>query len=162
MIRVAQRIRSERKRLGLTLEELAEKVGISASVTLLSDIAYHLNKSIVSFVEDGEKPTVLMKAKDQQSISTPSLMLKTIGPKNMITNKIIINYGEMKKGHMIDAHSHIAGIEWVYLIAGKSEHIQNGHSIIIEAGDSLSYDARGVHSVRALEDNRFFGIYVKD
>ena len=106
MERVAHRIRSERKRLGLTLEELAGKVGVSPltlqrietgksspSVALLSEIAQSLNKSIVSFVEEKEKPTVFIKDKDQQIISTLSLMLKVIGPKNMVNQNIVINYG---------------------------------------------------------------------
>ena len=174
MERVAHRIRSERKRLGLTLEELAGKVGVSPltlqrietgksspSVALLSEIAQSLNKSIVSFVEEKEKPTVFIKDKDQQIISTPSLMLKVIGPKNMVNQNIVINYGEMKKGQTIDAHSN-SGIEWAYVLEGKSEHIHNGQIVIMEAGDSLSYDARGVHSVTALEDLKFLGVYVKE
>ena len=174
MERVARRIRSERKRLGLTLEELAGKVGISRltlqrietgksspSVALLSEIAQHLNKSIVSFVEDTEKPMVSIKDKDQQIISTPSLTLKVIGPSNMVARNIIITYGEMKKGQTTDAHCN-PGVEWAYVMEGRSGVTQNGETVIMEPGDSLSYDARPEHSLTALEDLRFFGVYVKE
>lgn len=64
MVRIGTKIRIERKRSGLTLSQLAEKVGItlitlqrietgksSPSVALLSEIAQNLDKSIVSFVK---------------------------------------------------------------------------------------------------------------
>jgi len=173
MDHVAHRIRAERKRLGLTLEELARKVGISPltlqrietgksspSVALLSEIAHNLNRSIVSFVEENEKPTVFIGAADQQVISAPSLTVKIIAPKGMVNDSIVITYGEMKKGYTMDTHSN-PGIEYAYMIEGKTAHRQNGQIIIMEAGDSLSYDGKTEHSVTALEDVKFFGVYVK-
>lgn len=174
MEHLAHRIRSERKRLGLTMEELAGKVGISRltlqkietgksspSVALLSEIAQNLNKSIVSLFEGAEKPTVFIKDKDQQVISTASLRLKVIGPKDMVDRDLVISYGEMKKGRSIDAHSN-SGIEWAYVLEGKSEYTLNGQGLIMEAGDSLSYDARGEHSVKALENLKFIGVHLMD
>ena len=170
---VARRIRSERKRLGLTLEELAGKVGISSltlqrietgksspSVALLSEIARHLKKSIVAFVEEAEKPMVFIKDSDQQIVSAPSLTLKIIGPKDMIAHNIVVTYGEMKKDQTIDAHFG-SGIEYAYVIEGRSQFRQNGKTVLMEPGDSLSYDARAEHSVTALEDLKFFGMYVE-
>jgi transcriptional regulator with XRE-family HTH domain len=172
--RLAHRIRSERKRLGLTMEDLAAKVGISPvtlqrietgksspSVALLSEIAQNLNQSIVAFVEDVEKPTVFIKEKEQQIVSTPALKVKVIGPKNMVSPTIVITYVEMEKGKRTDAHSN-PGVEFAYVIEGKSEYRRNGQIIIMEAGDSLSYDGRAEHSVAALEDLKFFGVYVKE
>ena len=174
MVHVARRIRSERKRLGLTQEELAGKVGISRltlqriesgksspSVALLSEIAHHLNRPFVSFVEEADKPVVFIKDKDQQIVSMPEMTLKVIGPKDMVAHNIVITYVEMGKGKTIDAHSN-SGIEWAYVIEGKSEHLQNGRSIIMEAGDSLSYDARAEHTVTALEDLKFIGVFVNE
>jgi transcriptional regulator with XRE-family HTH domain len=77
---VGNRVRSERKRLGLTLEELALKVGVKAitlhrietgksspSVVLLSESAKHLKSSIVSFV-DIPKPIVYIKSQAQEAV----------------------------------------------------------------------------------------------
>jgi transcriptional regulator with XRE-family HTH domain len=174
MTSTGKRIRLERKKLGLSLEAFAAKVGVSLltlqrietgktspSVALLAEIAKNLNKSIVSFVEDIEKPTIFIKDKDQQVILTPTMKLRVIGPENMVSNRIIITYGEMDKGKTIDGHSH-SGIEWAYVLEGKTEHIQNGKSIIMVAGDSISYDAGVEHSVTALEKTKFFGVYLKN
>ena len=174
MKKLGIRIRSERKRQGLTIEELAEKVGItsvtlhrietgktSPSVVLLSEIAQNLNTSITSFVRDIDKPLVLIKDEAQETISSGALMLKLIGPPKMITKDIRVTYGELKKGKRIDSHSN-PGIEWAYVLKGKCEHEQKGQKIIMEAGDSMSYNSSVEHSITALEKLKFIAIYVKE
>ena len=174
MEKIGTKIRIERKRNGLTLQQLAKKVGISfltlhrietgkssPSVALLSEIAQILNKSVASFVQEIEKPLIHIKSKKQQVMSSPSLKIKIIGPRKMITNDIVVTYGELKKGKKIDAHSN-PGIEWAYVIDGKCEHNQNGKNFVLKAGDSISYDARQEHSILALKKLKFFAIYLKD
>ena len=174
MEKIGTKIRIERKRNGLTLQQLAKKVGISPltlqrietgksspSVALLSEIAQNLNKSIVSFVQEIDKPLIHIKNKNHQTVSSPSLKIKLIGPRKMITNNIVVTYGELKKGKKIDAHSN-PGIEWAYVIEGKCEHKQNAQNFILEAGDSISYNARLEHSIFALEKLKFFALFIRD
>jgi transcriptional regulator with XRE-family HTH domain len=171
---VGSKIRVERKKSGLTLSQLAERVGISLvtlqrietgkaspSVVLLSDIARHLNKSIHSFFEEREKPFVCIKKKDQRSISSSMLKLNIIGPREMIADNIVVTYGELKKGKRIDPHTN-PGIEFNFNIEGKSELNINGESHILEAGDSSVFNARVEHSVTAIEKLKFFGVFVED
>ena len=173
MEKIGTKIRLERKKNGLTLREMAKKVGISPitlhrietgksspSVALLSEIAHNLNKSIVSFVREVEKPFVHIKGKDQQSVSSPSLNVKVIGPPRMIKDNIVVTYGELKKGKKIDAHSN-PGVEWAYIIGGRCEHCQGDQKVILETGDSLCFDAGQEHSVLALQKLKFFSIYLK-
>jgi len=174
MEKIGTKIRIERKRNGLTLQQLAKKIGISPltlhrietgksspSVALLSEIAQNLNKSIVSFVQEVEKPLIHIKDKKQQVMSSPSLKIKIIGPRKMIANNIVVTYGELKKGKKIDAHSN-PGIEWAYVIDGECEHNQNGQNFVLKAGDSISYDARLEHSILALKKLKFFAIFLKN
>ena len=174
MERVGTRIRMERKKKGLTMDQLAGRIGISPitlhrvetgksspSVALLSEIAQALNQSIVSFVQEIDKPLVHIKKKNQQTMSSPALKIKVVGPQKMITNNIVVTYGELKKGKEIDAHSN-PGVEWAYVLEGKCEHNQNGESFVLEVGDSLSYDARVEHSVLALEKLKFIAILVRE
>jgi len=66
-IDVGKRVREIRKNAGLSMKELAEKVGVSfltiqrietgkvsPSVALLSEIAYHLNYPLASLVAEGK------------------------------------------------------------------------------------------------------------
>ena len=171
---IGAKIRSERKRSGFTLEQLARKVGISPitlqrievgksspSVILLSEIANTVNKSILSFLEEEGKPLIHIKRKNQSLLSTPTLKGKVIGPRKMIADNIVVIYGELKKGKAIDPHTN-PGVEWVYHIEGKCEFKLNGRSYAFEAGDSVSYDAKLEHSVKAIETLKYISIYVQD
>ena len=171
---IGMKIRSERRRRGLTLAQLARKVGISSitlqrievgksspSVILLSEIANAVNKSIFCFLEEEGKPFIHIKRKNQRSVSSSVGKSKIIGPRRMIADDIVVTYGELKKGRCIDPHTN-PGVEWVHHIEGKCEFTLNGQSSIIEAGDSVCYDARLEHSVRALERLKFFTIYLED
>lgn len=175
MKRIGTRIRTERKKSGLTLKQLARKVGISPitlhrietgksspSVVLLSEIAQNLNRSISLFIQELENaPYVLIKQKDQRSISSSGLKVKVIGPQKMITDNISVTYGELKKGKTIDLHTN-PGIEWAYVLEGRCEEKLGKRSVIMEAGDSMAYDARTEHSVTAIEKLKFIAIYVRD
>ena len=175
MERVGSRIRDERKRNGLTLEQLARRVHISSitlqrietgksspSVALLSEIAQCLNRPISSFIQETERhPLIHIKRQDQQLMSSPALKIKLIGPRKMITDNISVTYGELKKGKNIDFHSN-QGIEWTYIIEGRCEHKMSGESYVWKAGDSVAYDAKIPHSVTALETLKFIAIYVRD
>lgn len=172
--KIGTKIRIERKRNGLTLEQLARRVGISPitlqrvetgksspSVVLLSEIANAVDKPIFSFFEETIKPFIQIKRKNQRIISSPMLKIKLVGPRNMIANNIVVTYGELKKGKRIDPHTN-RGIEYNYNIEGKSELKLNGQSYFLEAGDSSAFNARLEHSLKALEKLKFFGIYVED
>ncbi len=171
---IGAKIRLERKKSGLTLEQLARKVGISAitlqrietgksspSVITLSEIANAVSKSIFAFLEEKGKPLIHIKRKNQRSVASSNVKGKLIGPRGMITDNIVVLYGELKKGKSLDPHTN-PGVEWVYHIEGKSEFTLNGQSFILEAGDSVSYSARMEHSVKAMETLKYLSIFVED
>jgi len=171
MENIGIKIRTERKKKGLTLAELAKQVGISAitlqrietgksspSVTLLYEIAQTLNKNIFPFFEES-KPFILIKRKDHQVISGPGMKVTIIGPRKMINGKILVTCGEHKK---MDPHSH-PGTEWVYVIEGQCEFKLNNKTYFLEAGDSIAYNGRLEHSMNASQKRtKFFAIHVKD
>lgn len=168
------KIRSERKKCGLTLEQLAKKVSISPitlhrietgksspSVVLLSEIASHVKKPVYSFFEDENEPFIHIKRKEQHSISSPTLGVKLIGPQNMVKDGITVTYSELRKGKTIDPHTN-RGREFAFLIEGQCDFTLDGKSYLLERGDSFSFDAKLEHSLSALEESKFFGIYIKD
>jgi len=174
MEKLGLKIRIERKKSGLTLEQLARKIGISPitlqrietgksspSVVLLSEISYHVKKPIYSFLEERGKPFVHIKRKNQRSVSSHMLKVGMIGPRKMVTDNIVVTYSELKKGKTIDPHTN-PGIEFAYVVEGKCEFKIDGQTHLLETGDSFSLDAKLEHSLTALETSKFFGIYVKD
>lgn len=174
MEKLGIKIRAERKKRGLTLEDLAREVGVSAitihrietgktspSVATLSEIAQCLNKSVFSFLSENEKFFKMMNRKKQWVSTNDGLRIRLIAPQRMITDKISVTYGELKKGKRIALHSN-PGIEFAYIISGKCELRLGGENIVLKEGDSISYNATTEHEVVGLEDHKFFAIYVRD
>ena len=175
MEKVGPKIRIERKKMGLSLEQLAHKVNISPmtlqrietgksspSVVLLTEIANHLKKSIHSFLEDPETTNlpICIKQKNQLSISSPMLKIKVIGPRKMIADNIVVTFGELRKGKSVDLHAD-PGREFSYVLEGKCEFRQDSQKILLEPGDSIFHNARKEHSILAIEKLKFFSIYLR-
>ena len=176
MQKIGTMLRIERKQMGLSLENLAKKVGVSTmtlqrietgksspSVVLLAELANHLNKSILSFLEEPGVPKlpVHIKRQNQLSISSPTLKIKVIGPRKMIADNIVITAGELGRGKTTDLHTNL-GKEFTYITEGECKFMQNGQTILLKKGDSIFHNARLDHSVTAIEKLKFFSIYIKD
>ena len=74
LMNIGSKIRTERKELGLSLEALSNKIGISKmtlqrvetgatspSIILLADIAFHLKRPVESFIREGDARVVHLR-----------------------------------------------------------------------------------------------------
>ena len=93
VIAVGTRVREIRKKMGFSMKQLAQKVGVnlltihrietgkvSPSVALLSEISYHLNYPLSSFLAE-ERPVILIKGNEQPIIEGNKLRLKILAHK---------------------------------------------------------------------------------
>jgi transcriptional regulator with XRE-family HTH domain len=170
-MKIGSRIRTERQKAGMSIEELAKKAGISAitlhrveteksspSVFLLSRIAEILNKPVASFFDSAASVKHIKRGK-QRTVSGGGLKSKIIGPRGMIKDNIQVVYGEVGP---LDAHTN-DGIEFIYCIEGKTELVVDGKPYVIGPGDSVAFSARAEHSVKPLDGTTtFFAILVED
>ncbi len=169
---IGMRIRAERQKLGLTLEDLSKEVGISPitlhrietgktspSVFVLSKIATRLNKPVASFIEDLPQSVTLIKSVDQKTVSSNGFKTQIVAPRKMIKGNVEVAFGELTR---IDPHTN-SGIEWAYVLEGKCEQRIGDKTYITEKGDSICYDARNEHSVTAIGGKvKFLSIFVED
>ncbi|MFH1124683.1 MAG: helix-turn-helix domain-containing protein [Pseudomonadota bacterium] len=170
-MKVGPRIREVRKRAGLTMRQLAEKLGVSyltiqrietdgtsPSVALLSDIAHHLNRPIISFLLGSDEKAFHIKAADQPVIESGNLKLRLLAPRGLVGDDINITVGMAKKGELAPKHT-TNGFEVAYCIRGKVIFRQGSKEYRMDEGDFLYHDGRVPHSVEALEDHEFLGIH---
>jgi transcriptional regulator with XRE-family HTH domain len=169
---IGMRIRAERQKLDMTLEDLAKEVGISAitlhrietgktspSVFVLSKIATRLNKPVVSFIEEPPKSVTIIRNVDQKTVSSKGFKTQIIAPRKMIKGNIEVAFGEFTR---IDPHTN-PGVEWAYVLDGKCEQRIGGQTYVTEKGDSICYDAGTEHSVTAIGDScKFISIFIED
>ncbi|HNS14636.1 MAG TPA: helix-turn-helix domain-containing protein [Syntrophorhabdaceae bacterium] len=169
------KIRKERKGLGLSLKELAERVRISTmtlqrietgktspSVSVLAEIAYHLRQPIDFFFQEKE-PKILVVSKDKQSVfESPGMKLTVVAPLDLTGKNVLVNLGEAKEGSFIDPHVE-EGHSLVYVLEGEAVIEHDGVEHHLAEGDVLYYDARYVHSVKTISKrHRFLSIFFKE
>ncbi len=159
MLDLGKKIREERNKTGLSLKQLADKVGISTmtlqrietgktspSVSVLSQIAIHLKQSIVDFIQE-EKPKIrILRKEDQSVIESSGRRIQVIASDGVIDG-MLVNLSDVD---IIDPHTE-DGWSFVYVLEGKAIIEHDGTEYVIDTGDALYYDARYPHSIKALD-----------
>ena len=171
-MRVGNKIRRVRKKLGLSMKEFAKRIGVSyltlyrvetdkasPSVALLSEIAHHLGEPIVNFFNE-EKKLTFVKAGTSPNVVSGKMNLDLLIPKGTINEKISVTLGRAKPGEFVSNHSH-DGFELTYILKGKCVFQYGGKKYQIKEGDTLYFDASIKHSVIALVDHEFLSIYFR-
>lgn len=172
--RIGSKIRAERNRLGLSLEALARKIGISKmtlhrietgmtspSVITLTEISFHLMKPIETLIHEGEPKVVLIKKAEQDNIMDPESGIRVLAPRGLITDRITLTSAELSKGYAIETHVN-HGFEWAVLLSGKAVVTVAGKDYPMQAGDCIFYDAHFPHSIRVKEKLQYVGLFLKD
>ena len=168
---VGNRIRERRKSLGLTMRQLAQRVGVSyltihrvemdkvsPSVALLSSIAEYLGQSILDFFQEGR--LTIVKGGAAPTIESGKLKLRLLAPKGLIGQGISVSVGESQKGEIVSQHTH-RGFELTYIIRGKHLFRYGSENHELDGGDLIYFDGRIPHSVTAVEPIQFISIYFR-
>jgi len=171
-MKVGSKIRERRKSLGLTMRQLAQRVGVSyltihrvemdklsPSVALLSSIAEHLGQSILEFFDQGR--LTIVRAEAARIIKSGKLKLRLLVPKGLIGEGISVSAGESQKGEIVGKHKH-RGFELTYIIKGKHIFRYGSEDYELGGGDLIYFDGRTPHSVTALEPIHFISVYFRD
>lgn len=171
---LGRKIREVRKDIGLTMRQLAELVGVnyttihrvetgrvSPSVVLLSEIAHHLGRSVVSLLEPPHTRITVIKSKDQPVVQSEMMSLRLLVPQGLINDKISISLGKANVGEFVGKHQ-TDGFEFAYIIRGKCVFTHGGEDYEMAEGDLVYFDGRVPHSVVATEPLEFLAIYFRD
>jgi transcriptional regulator with XRE-family HTH domain len=167
---IGRRIREIRTGLGLSIRDLAEKVGISyltmqrietdkisPSVVLLAHIAACLNYPITDFLTEEKQSVIHVKAEQQNVVDTKKIILKLVAPRGIVDENISIVHGKAPKGKFVGRHRH-AGFELAYVIKGRSLHKRGAEVRELNEGDLIFWDADEWHEVIALEPHEWVGM----
>lgn len=169
------KIRKERKGLGLSLKELAERVRISTmtlhrietgktspSVLVLSQIASQLRQPIDYFFQAKEPKMLIVNKEKQSIIESSGIQLRVIAPFELTGKNVLINLGEATEGNFVDPHTE-EGHTLVYVLEGDAVIKHDGVEHYLTEGDVLYYDARYSHSVKVVgKRHRFLSIFFKE
>ena len=172
--RIGPKIREDRKRLGFSLEALAQKVGVSKmtlqrietgstspSIVLLAQISHHLKKPVESFFREGKVEVVHLKKNKQDALFNHERGFRIIGPQGLISDRITLTYQELEKDVITESHTN-EGLEWSYIIEGSAVFEIGDEKYVLEEGDSIYFDAHFQHSTRVIEKMKIVGLFLRD
>jgi len=171
---IGKKIRAERNRLGLSLDTLSKKVGISKmtlhrietgttspSIIALSEISFHLKQPIESLMREGDAKAVLLKKSQQDTVLDPESGIRVVAPKGMISDRITITHAELEKGVVINTHTN-KGFEWALLFEGEAVVKVRDKNFPMKGGDAIFFDAHFPHSIRVQEKIKYVGLFLHD
>lgn len=159
-------IRDRRRRLGLTLQELGERAGVSVgylsqvernnatpSLGTLAQIAKALNVALEYFVRTPSPSDGLTRqdSRIQFSVGTSQIGYEQLGadlPGAMLSSYII----DCPPGFSSESQQH-EGEEVLYVLEGEIEHTLGQEVFPLQAGDSLHFRGSVPHSWRNVSDS---------
>lgn len=164
--RIAQSLRRERERVGLSAAELSRRAGVSkATVSQLENAATTPNVETLwalgdalgvpfsVFVEEGQSEPKLIRASELVGVSAEaaaySASLLSAGPVGARRDLYLI---QAEPGATRDSAPHLAGtVEHVVLLSGSADVGPREAPLTMHPGDYLTYPGDAPHLFRALE-----------
>ncbi len=157
---IGKKIRELRKERGLTIKEVAERAGCTASflsqlergktepsIAMLKKIADVLNVNIVDFFMDGINDDNIVTRPDERVLITLKRwdaeiysLVKTLGGKKMQPFYTIIK----PKGGSEGMYQH-EGEEFGFVLEGEIDLILNGKTIKVKKGECFYFSSRIPH-----------------
>lgn len=169
--KVAERIRTYREKLGLTVADLAGKSGVDEKVIaaieagdvipalgVLTKVSRALGQRLGTFMDDQYKPDPIItraaEADDQDAVSARisgwGFSARSLAPgkpdRQMDPYRL-----ELPVGGQGQEAAH-EGEELIICISGRIELTYGGETTVLEPGDTAYYNSVVKHSVRALGD----------
>lgn len=177
---IAQSARQMRLARGLTLAELAAKVGISrqmlskienaqtsSSLATIDALAKGLEVPVTSlfraadnetqavFVKRGQAPETVRRG---SNLGHTYRLLGTLTGRHNTLEPLLVTLTEESQAFPLFQHT---GTEFVYILEGVMEYQHQDRSYRMEAGDSILFDGEGVHGPATLIETpvRFLSIF---
>lgn len=171
-------VRSLRRARNLTLEQLAERVGISkghlsrferGQKSLSVDALLRLSEALATPVSEllgqapGEEAIHLLRKRDRHAIeaqhehgSYSYSVLSRPGPVTAFNTFVI----DLRAGSLLTTDAFHQGEEAFYVLSGKVAVTLGRRELLLEAGDFASFPGQLDHRVQGLEENTSILVFV--
>jgi len=163
---LSKKIRAKRTEKNMSLKELAEKTGLTASflsqvergfaepsITSLRQIAKALDVPIFYFLIDEQRPNPVVRKNERKILKLPKshLSYELLSPD--LNRKMEIMIGRLDVGaSSVDGFSTHPGEECIYVIQGSMKVVVGEEEYVLEEGDSIYYFAEMPHRLENCGD----------
>ena len=163
---IGGRMRALRRERGWTLEDLAERTGLSRaylsrleggerqpSLSVLSEVAhaYGISFSSLFAPEPETKNGVTVRGRDARIQRGRGLLYTRLSASDWAFNlqpmRVVV---PAERGEGEDLYRH-EGEQWVYVLSGRLRLELSGEEFVLEPGDAAHFDADQPHKLTALD-----------
>ncbi|MDE1145416.1 MAG: XRE family transcriptional regulator [Azospirillaceae bacterium] len=169
---MGDRIRARRKALGLTLQQVAARSGLSApfisqaerdlsvpSLVSLLALADALTVELSYFMEVPDSGAIVHRAAKPNRITVDSPVDYIDLASNLEDRKLDIILMRVPPGHAFPTDQR-SGEDFLYVIEGEMTGVVGKTKAKLGAGDSLHFDSMQAHSARNTSDEEVLLLYV--
>lgn len=158
---VSQNLKEIRKNRQFTLEELAEKSGVSKSmlgeiergrsnptITVLWKITQALKVPLTTLIENQNSPYVLVKKNDQIPLNQePGHIISSIFPFYEPHHMEVLHI-DLSPGSKLSNEGHIKGVEeYLFALHGSVNVSVHDEKVLLHANDSIRFTADTKHTI---------------
>lgn len=169
---LGERIRSRRKELGLTLQQLAEKSSLSApfisqaerdlttpSLVSLLALARALEVDLTYFMQIPETGDIVHRADNPRVIEVDSPVAYYDLSSPLENRQLDVILMRIPPGHVFPVDQR-NGEDVLYLLEGELHATVGKVGTVLRAGDSMHFDSRVPHSAKNVSDRDAVLLYV--
>ena len=174
ILKISYRLKEIRKDKRITIQELADKAGVSKglisqiennrtipSLPVLMNIVQSLNLDLTEFFKDlssaGHKEKVFVIRSSEyspiQKEASKGFSYQRMLTRNIQGGPVDFVLLELKKGARRNKMVMTDAFEYKYLIKGRIEYLIEDKSYILEEGDSIFFDGRLGHNLSNIGDS---------
>jgi transcriptional regulator with XRE-family HTH domain len=163
---LGDKIRAQRKAMGWTLRDLADRLGVSVmtvqrietgkvspSVVMLQDIAHALERPLNGFLPDEGAPVRFFEKKQLPAANNGSFRQLDVAPAGLISNDLTITIRDCAAGSVLGPRQTNA-VESIHLLDGEQELLYRGRRVTLGPGDTVVFDASFKHSITSVTDSK--------
>lgn len=174
ILQISNRIKEKRKEKKITLQELAEEVGVTKglisqvennrtvpSLTVLLSIIKSLHVDLNDFFgkldTSSNKEPLIIKAANFSNIEkeytkgTHYYRITSFKQQGKLVDVVLYKQEKNARKGYVSTQAH----EFDYMLKGKMQYTIDGKKYVLEQGDSFYYDARKMHHSKCLSDEPF-------
>lgn len=169
---LGERIKTRRKELGLTLQQLANRSSLSApfisqaerdlttpSLVSLLALAEALEVELSYFMQIPDNTNVVHRAAEPRVITIDSPVQYFDLASQLQNRQLDIIMMKIPPGHVFPTDQR-NGEDMLYLISGELHATAGQTKTVLKAGDSMHFDSRLAHSARNMSGEEAILLYV--
>lgn len=173
LFRISYKLREIRKDKGITIQQLADKAGVSKGlisqiennrtipsllvlINIIKSLEVDLNDFFKDFISDEDSGPIIVRKKDaylpfekEQAIGFHYKRIYTSPMDSATLDIVLLELKPNAQRPMVQTEA----FEYKYIISGQVEYVFEDQVIFLEEGDSIFFNGRLAHTPRNVGDN---------